>query len=127
MSKNYAPCFNRIDLVVIRSYIELPCIHIWKRLIKSVDVSKFFLPSYFTYFADLFREQSKFFVQQIFVLHTFQENSVKFLISSFLAASCTLWCKPWKSYYYLLRITMSLNSFYSISHFNSMQSTVEDN
>ena len=25
MSNNYAPCFNRIDFVVIPSYKELPC------------------------------------------------------------------------------------------------------
>ena len=25
MSNDYAPCFNRIDFVVIPSYIELPC------------------------------------------------------------------------------------------------------
>ena len=25
MSNNYAPCYNRIDFVVIPSYIELPC------------------------------------------------------------------------------------------------------
>ena len=61
-------------------------IHIWKRLTKSVNGSDFFC-SYFTYFADLLSEQSKFFVQQIFVLQTFQDNSVKFLISPFFAAS----------------------------------------
>ena len=25
MSNNYAPCFNKIDFVVISSHIELPC------------------------------------------------------------------------------------------------------
>ena len=45
-----------------------------------------FLSLYFIYFADLLSEQSKLFVQQIFVLHTFQDNSDKFLILSFLAA-----------------------------------------
>ena len=45
-----------------------------------------FLCLYFIYFADSLSEQSKLFVQQIFVLHTFQDNSDKFLILSFLAA-----------------------------------------
>ena len=36
MSNYYAPCFYRIDFVVIPSYIELPCLHtsfIFRRLI----------------------------------------------------------------------------------------------
>ena len=62
--------------------IKIHPIHIWKKLIKH---DFFFF--YFTCFADLLTEQSKFFVQQIFAQHIFQDNAVKFLISSFLAAS----------------------------------------
>ena len=55
----------------------------------KICIQKWIFSLYFTYFADLLTDQSKFFVQQIFALHTSQDNSVKFFISSFLAASRT--------------------------------------
>lgn len=39
MRNNYAPCFNRIDLVVILSYAELP----WFRYL--LDSCRLFIPS----------------------------------------------------------------------------------
>ena len=48
MSSNYAPCFNRIDFVVIASYIELP----W--LYKEKSKSKVFKSS-FKHTQSLFR------------------------------------------------------------------------
>ena len=36
MNNNYAPCFNRIDFVVIPSHIELPCSYFVLPLDKSI-------------------------------------------------------------------------------------------